>query len=153
MLITRSICIIGLLLLTSALGQAQRRELNYETQTVRLTGRLVYKTYYGPPNFGKSPKTDSHETKPILILDSKVLVTGRNNSHNYSPDETVRALTLVAEYRGEPEPEYTNAFNRWIKRFAYKRVVIEGGLFHAPDARHHTKVLLQVYTIKRARRK
>ena len=153
MLTTRSACLIGLLLLAPALGQAQRREFRYG-EGVTLTGRLVYKTFHGPPNFGESPKSGSRETQPILILDSKVLVTARGNTEGDNrPDELVREITLVAETRGEPEPEYTNAFNRLIKRFAYKRVVIEGALFHAETGHHHTKVLVEVYTIKRARRK
>lgn len=147
MLITRSICLIGLLFLAPALGPAQRREFSYATQAVKLTGRLVYKTFYGPPNFGESPKTDSREIQPVLVLDSKVLVTGRGNSHNDSPDETVSEITLVAQPENDGMVRLLAS-----KPFSRKRVVVQGSLFHAETRHHHTKVLMEVYTIKRARR-
>lgn len=150
MLITRSICLIGLLLLAPALAlaQAQRREFNYGTQVVKLTGRLVYRTFHGQPNYGETPTTENRETQPILVLDSTVYVTGKNNSHDDRPDEYVREITLV----GQPE---NDDMVRLLasKPFSRKRVVVQGSLFHAHTRHHHTKVLMEVYTIKRARRK
>ena len=148
MSITRYVCLVGLLLLAPALGQPQRREFNYATQTVKLTGRLVYKTFYGPPNYGETPESDSRETQPILILDSTIYVTGKNNSHDDRPDEYVREITLV----GQPENEDMVRLLA-SKPFSRKRVVVQGSLFHAHARHHHTKVLMETYTIKRARRK
>lgn len=147
--ITRFVCLIGLLLFAATLAQAQRRQLHYSTEVATLTGRLVYKTFYGPPNYGETPKSDSRETQPILILDSKVLVTAKgNNEGDDRPDELVREITLVAE----PSNDVTERVLAG-KRFSRKRVVVEGSLFHAETGHHHTKVLMEVYTVKKVSRK
>src|SRR5690349_21402036 len=46
----------------------------YNTPGVTLTGTVKIKTFYGPPNYGEQPATDSKEQQAILLL-SKLLCT------------------------------------------------------------------------------
>jgi hypothetical protein len=39
-----------------------------ENQTVRLSGTLQYKGFYGPPNFGETPREDRLVRVPVLKL-------------------------------------------------------------------------------------
>src|SRR5260370_41839008 len=77
---TKIICVLVLLAVWSNLQTvasqpaARRRVLHYEPEKVTLKGKVVSRTFYGPPNYGENPKTDSRESQYILILDSAVYV-------------------------------------------------------------------------------
>lgn len=132
------ICLLAFLYIASYSVEAQRRQLNYEPQKVTLTGKLVYRTFYGPPGYGESPKTDSRETQPILILDSPVDVIA---SQYDSAERGVKLVTLVVmDFKANP-----------VRPLLGTRVKVEGTLFHAITGHHHTKVLMTVSYIKRAR--
>ncbi|HEX6189023.1 MAG TPA: DUF4431 domain-containing protein [Pyrinomonadaceae bacterium] len=128
------ICLFALLFITTA-SEAQRPQLRYETENVSLTGRLVYRTFYGPPNYGETPKEDSRETQPILLLDSAVDVIGTPNDDFNVTERGVKSITLVS--------------TRALRPFVGKRVTVQGKLFHAHTGHHHTKVLMSVSSVKR----
>ena len=129
-----TICLLALLFITTA-SEAKRQELRYETANVTLTGRLVYRTFYGPPNYGETPKTDSRETQAILLLDSPIDVIGTPNDEINETERGVKAITLVSD--------------RSLRSFVGKRVTVQGKLFHAHTGHHHTKVLMSVSSVKR----
>lgn len=116
-------------------SETQRQQLTYENDKATVTGRLVYRTFYGPPNYGETPKTDSRETQAILLLDSPIDVIANANDGISETERGVRAITLVSD--------------RSLKSFAGKRVTVQGALFHAHTGHHHTKVLLTVAAVKR----
>jgi len=131
-------CVLAFLFLASCSVEAQRRQLHYEPEKVTLTGRLVYRTFYGPPNYGENPKTDSRETQPILILDAPVDVIA---SQYDSAERGVKRVTLVVmDFKANP-----------VSPRLGMRVIVEGTLFHANTGHHHTKVLMTVSSIKRAK--
>jgi Domain of unknown function (DUF4431) len=132
------ICLLSLILVTAASTQAQRRQLHYEPDKVTLTGRIVYRTFHGPPNYGENRKTDSRETQPILILDSAVDVVATENDPMNKTERGVTSITLVVEHP--------------IRTLRGKSVVTEGILFHAHTGHHHTKVLMTVSSIKKVNR-
>jgi len=132
------LCVLAFLFLASGSVEAQRRPLHYEPEKVTLTGRLVYRTFYGPPNYGENPKTDSRETQPILILDSAVDVVANGGDPTDQTERGVKGITLVVEHS--------------TRRFIGKRIAVEGTLFHANTGHHHTKVLMTVASIKKANR-
>lgn len=129
-----TICLLALLFITTA-SEAKRQELRYETANVTLTGRVVYRTFYGPPNYGETPKTDSRETQAILLLDSPIDVIGTPNDEINETERGVKAITLVSD--------------RSLRSFVGKRVTVQGSLFHAHTGHHHTKVLMSVSSVKR----
>ena len=119
-------------------AQGKRRVLNYDTN-VTLTGLLVSRTYYGPPNYGENPKTDGKESQYILIFDSPVDVVGDQNDILRKTERGVRKVTLVVDdFKAHP-----------VKSMLGSRVEVHGTLFHAHTGHHHTKVLIDVTSIKR----
>jgi hypothetical protein len=132
------ICIL-LFTFAASTAAAQRRQFHYEPEQVKLIGKLVQKTFYGPPNYGESPKTDSREHQYILILDSPIDVAG--NAENET-ENRIREITLVVhDFKANP-------VRPWLSR----RVAVEGTLFHAITGHHHTKILITVSSIRTAKR-
>lgn len=112
--------------------------LNYEPAVVELKGRLITKTYFGPPNYGENPKTDSKETLPLLQLSEPVNVRGRQGKdagYEEAPVENVKEMQLVLTLEH--------------KSLIGKMVVIKGTLFHGFTGHHHTDVLMNVQSIDR----
>ena len=136
----KMLCIIGLLCAASATIQAQRKQLHYEPEKVSITGTIVSRTFFGPPNYGENPKTDSKESQYILVLDTPIDVVG-DNKYNEA-ERGVKQITLVVhDFKATP-----------VRPWLGKRVTIEGTLFHAITGHHHTKVLIEVSTIGAAKR-
>ena len=44
----------------------------HEGRTVRLTGTVTYRMFYGAPNYGENPKTDRRVRVPILRLEKPI---------------------------------------------------------------------------------
>ena len=117
--------------------------LDYEPAVVELRGTLVVRTFFGPPNYGENPKTDSKEQQLILLLGSPVNVRGQ-----VGDDVTVNAsvrnarrVTLV------PNENYPS------KKFVGRRVIVKGTLFHAHTGHHHTEILIMVQSMRLAEAK
>ena len=114
----------------------QKEWMGYEPEIVELEGKLVVKTYFGPPNFGENPESDSKEKEWILSLDKPINVRGRTEAvYENTPVEDVREMELVL--LGSH------------KDLIGKRVVLRGTLFHANTGHHHTDVLMDVQSISR----
>ncbi len=118
----------------------ERRVLHYWPEKVTLTGRLVYRTFYGPPNYGENPKTDSKETQSILLLDSAIDIIAVKQDALSATERGVKRVTLVF---GESTPHP-------VRFYLKRRVTVEGTLIHAHTGHHHTKILIDVSSIKRA---
>lgn len=113
--------------------------LSYEPAVVELRGKLITKWYYGPPNYGEDPITDSRELLPILVLDHPVNVRGNPDPEagpNKVSVENVRDMELVLTI-----PH---------KNMIGKKVIVKGTLFHGFTGHHHTDVLMSVQEISLA---
>src|SRR5690606_37868318 len=53
--------------------------LDYWPAVVELKGELSVETFFGPPNFGEDPETDTKERHWILTLDKPINVRGRKD--------------------------------------------------------------------------
>ena len=131
---TARYCVWLLALLLIPASTAGQRRLHYEPEEITLTGRVVYRTFYAPPNYGQTPKTDSRETQAILILDAAIDVVGTAENQLSETERGVKRITLVHDLS--------------LRHFVGKRVVVQGTLFHAHTGHHHTKVLMQISSIK-----
>ena len=132
-----TICIHGFI--SASQAQNKRRTLNYEPETVTLTGLLVSRTFYGPPNYGENPKTDTKESQYILILDSPVNVIGDPNSPINRTEQGIKKVTLVVhDFKAHP-----------VEPLLGSRIEVSGTLFHAQTGHHHTKVLIEVSSIRK----
>lgn len=112
--------------------------LDYWPAVVELKGKLSIKTFFGPPNFGEDPETDSKERSWILSLDKPINVRAKTETDPIlGPSvEDVRELQLVLR---EPRRELIG-----------KKVIVKGTLFHAITGHHHTDVLMDVQSISLA---
>lgn len=102
----------------------------YDLPNVELTGTLRIETFYGPPNFGESPKTDAKERQAILHL-AKPLCTIASNA----ADAEQNQLTVTVA----PMDKLS------LSQFVGKTVKVRGSLFHADNGHHHTPVLIEVH--------
>jgi len=106
--------------------------LSYD-KPATLTGKVAIRTFFGPPNFGENPETDSRETQAILIAAKPVCV---NANDEYDVETNQTDVTLVP-------PRGVN----W-KTYAGKQVTVHGSLFHADNGHHRTTILMQVARIE-----
>lgn len=109
--------------------------LHYGGDPITLTGRVTFRTFYGPPNYGENPETDSRETQAILVM-AKPICVDANPSTDEEKEKGQRKVTLVPSAGFNP-PMYRG-----------KLVTVEGRLFHAHTAHHRTPVLIQTVRIK-----
>jgi hypothetical protein len=117
------------------------RAIHYGPEKVTLTGKLVTRTFYGPPNYGEDPRTDDKERQYILLLDSAIDVLASKDDSTNRTERGVTKVTLVAR-DSDTHP---------AKSLLGRRVEVEGTLFHATTGHHHTKVLIEVSSLKKAR--
>jgi hypothetical protein len=109
--------------------------LSYDTPAT-LSGKVIIKTFFGPPNYGENPETDSRESQGILVAANPICVS---ESKEYDAEKNQFQITLVP-------PRGVN-----LQTFAGKRVTVQGTLFHADNAHHHTTILMEVRRIDAVR--
>ena len=101
----------------------------YDTETVVLKGRVKVETFYGPPNYGESPATDSREQQAVLYLNLHLCTQESDDD----PAETHQRRVTLVPLGGLS-----------LKPFVGKEVSVKGKLFHATTGHHHTPVLIAV---------
>jgi hypothetical protein len=111
--------------------------LHYQGDPVTLSGKVTKRTFYGPPNYGENPDTDSRETQGILLL-SKPICVDENPDEYYVAKKNQLEVTLVPLAK-------TN-----LKNYLGKQVKVHGKLFHAETGHHHTPVLIEIIRIEKA---
>lgn len=109
--------------------------VDYWPAVVELKGKLVIKTFFGPPNFGENPETDVKERSWILSFEKPIYVRAKTETDPIlGPSvEDIRELQLVL-----PKPH---------RELIGKKVIVKGTLFHAHTGHHHTDVLMDVQLI------
>jgi hypothetical protein len=137
------VILIAFLLLHLTASQAgnKRKELHYWPEKVTLKGTLVFRTFYGPPNYGENPRTDSKETQSILLLDDAFDVIGDEQDKLNETERGVHRVTLV----------FSNPIPHPVRYYLKRRVAVEGTLFHGFNGHHRTKILITVSSLNRAR--
>lgn len=103
----------------------------YDVDGVVLSGTVVLRTFFGPPNYGESPETDARETQALLQLD-RPLCTVESAARAEPAERNQRLVTLV--------PIGALA----LKPYAGKHVAVRGSLFHADNGHHRTPVLIAI---------
>jgi len=115
----------------------------YEPCVVRLSGHLVTKIEYGPPDYGEHPKTDRRGTIYVLLLDKPINVKG-NPANELDGDSftDVKAIQLAFD------PSKMK-----IDGYVGKKVTAEGELFEAETGHHYTQVLMWLHNLSSWRRR
>jgi hypothetical protein len=106
---------------------------------VQFTGKLVKKTFPGPPNFTSVAQGDTPEVGWILHLDIPICVKARAGDDF---DVAVSHLTDLQLVLGNDD------YYRQVKKFLTTKVIVTGVLFGAHTGHHHTPVLLDVKNIQ-----
>jgi hypothetical protein len=108
--------------------------LHYGGGPVTLTGKVEFKIFYGPPNYGENPETDSRETQAILLLSEPICVHA-NPGNTEESEQNQTEVTLVP-YNNENLEDYME-----------KEIIVQGTLYHAHTGHHHTPVLMEIESI------
>lgn len=111
--------------------------LNYEPDSVALTGTIKRKTFPGPPNYQSVAKGDEPEVVWVLYLKRPICVRGDNENEG---ERNVSTIQLVFTDPGQ--------YQRY-RSLLGQPVSVEGKLFHAQTGHHHTDVLMTVGNIKK----
>ena len=126
------------LLVSSTSFGAEGPCLRYEPAVVHLLGRVVRRTFPGPPNYENIQKGDQPETQALLKLDQPICVLGDPKDELNSEDEHDQRLVTLVPASGMKMASFLGA-----------RVRVEGTLFHAITMHHRTPVLITVKRITR----
>lgn len=105
--------------------------LHYLGEPVTLSGKVTFRTFYGPPNYGENPDTDSRETQAILLLVKPICVEANPRDYD-GAEQNQLEVTLVPLHKEN------------LRHYVGKRITVHGLLFHANTGHHHTPVLLQI---------
>lgn len=125
-----------LLLLTAFwLNTAAAACFKYAPQEVTVSGKVFLKTFFGPPNFGENPKTDSKLTQALLQLDQSLCTVATADGFNEA-ERDQKIITLVPGDKMH------------LSQFKGKQVSVRGTLFHAMTAYHNTPVLIELNDIR-----
>ena len=119
----------SLLLLLSSACCAASTCVKYEDPTVSLKGKVIVRTFFGPPGYGENPKADSKEQQALLVLDHAICVDASRDEEGATNEIEITLVPIG---------------NFGLSTFVGKRVTVKGSLFHANTAHHHTKVLMQL---------
>lgn len=100
--------------------------LSYD-KPISLSGILEIRVFFGSPNFGEDPETDSRDIQGILFLDKPICTVGEE--FNEAEKEQIE-VTLIP----------TGSLN--LADFAGQHVTVSGSLSHAHTGHHNTALLL-----------
>ncbi len=109
--------------------------LHYGGSPVTLSGKVKLQTFFGPPNFGENPDTDSRETQAILLLEKPVCVEANPKDYEEA-EQNQREVTLVPLGKEN------------LKDYEGKQILVLGTLYHAHTGHHHTPVLIEIKRIE-----
>jgi hypothetical protein len=142
-MLTRHLLLLLLPISLLAAAQSVKGQscLSYETDGVKLAGKIKRMTFPGPPNYESVKKGDQPEVAWILTLDKPVCVNADRSNEFDEAEKNVSDVQLALAPEG---------FTKW-RAFVRNRVpvVVTGKLFHAHTGHHHTQVLIEVADIKR----
>jgi len=128
-----------MLLLTPLLPAVGASCLHYGGSPVTLNGKVKLQTFFGPPNYGENPDTDSRETQAILLLEKPICVEANPKDYEEA-EQNQREVTLVPLGKEN------------LKDYEGKQIMVQGTLYHAFNGHHHTPVLIEIKHIENARK-
>ena len=113
--------------------------LTYEKATVQLTGRIVIKTFPGPPNYESIEQGDEPEKPWILRLSKPICMKADSDDEFNVAEARVSDIHLVL---------YPEQYRKLRTIMRKGPVTVRGTLFHSFNAHHHARVLMRVTGIK-----
>lgn len=113
---------------------------DFDDPSVRLSGTVFSRIYFGPPGYGETPVQDARERATLLLLDAPICV--RASPHPEADDNSFEGNVLVIQLAAvHVAPEL-------LEKAQGRRVVVRGSLFHALTGHHRTPVLMDVLSVQ-----
>jgi Domain of unknown function (DUF4431) len=136
------VSLLCLLFMATAVSSEPTPErcLAYETDGVKLTGRIKIRTFPGPPNFESVKKGDTPEVAWVLHLAKPICVKADQENEFDVAENNVTDVQLALD----SEHKEWRALAR-----SHALVTVTGKLFHSHTGHHHTAVLMEVAGMKR----
>ena len=131
----KSASVLGAVLIGFACNcLAEDKCLRYDKEIRGLRGILQIRVFFGPPNYGDNPNTDSRETQAVLFL-TKAICTVKDEGSDDTNEANQFELTLVPNQKVR------------LSGLAGRSVIVSGKLFGAHTGHHHTPLLLSLSSI------
>jgi hypothetical protein len=114
--------------------------LNYDDPSVRLSGTVFSRIYFGPLGYGETPAQDARERATLLLVDAPICVKASPHPEldNNSYEGDVILIQLAAVH---VRPEL-------LEKAQGQRATVRGSLFHRLTGHHRTPVLMDVYSVQ-----
>jgi hypothetical protein len=113
--------------------------LNYEPDLISLNGKIIRKTFPGPPNYEDIKTGDEPETYWILIVTRPFCVNANTSDSIYSSESGIKEVQLVFMAASDEYKKYKNLVGKYV--------IVRGQLFPVQTGHHHTNVLITVKDI------
>jgi hypothetical protein len=102
---------------------------NQNEININISGNIILKQFFGPPNYGEMPEIDKTETYYVLQLNEAITFIQGNNK------EIVNEIQLV----------FIDSINLELKKDC--NYIVKGNAFFAHTGHHHTPIILFVVMI------
>ena len=118
-----AIFVVGLVLSASTSAapnpRAEGKQCFHEGSSVRLNGTVVRRRFYGPPNYGETPRLDRPETVSVLKLTRPILPCDLPDFDNVKGDNgaPVRAVQIESA-TGQRAPSHAHTLVGTIRHSA-----------------------------------
>lgn len=118
----------------------KNRNFFYEPVASEIKGKLTLNSFYGPPNYGKTPETDMIETVWVLNLDSTI------NVHQDKPELEEEDFNST-QYNIDRVQLATARNKIDLKKYQDKIINVKGTFWGAHTGHHFTPVLMDVISV------
>jgi hypothetical protein len=122
-------------------GGVQKSCLNYEPDSVILSGIANPKLFPGKPNYEDTSSGDEVDKQWVLKLTKKICVNGSGKDDtNMESEYDVALVQLVVTGK-----------EQWsvLHKSKGSKIAVKGTLFHSFNAHHKTKVLITIMNINK----
>jgi hypothetical protein len=120
-------------------NKQQVTDYHYEPEISVIQGILKTEMFYGPPNYGESPKTDSKEEAYILYLDApiRVIALPKDSDYYNQTRDSITKIQLVPFTQNIISPHNG------------RHIRVTGPLWGAQTGHHHTDVLMSIQKVEK----
>lgn len=132
------LCFSILYFALAAIPSAQAKCLKYEPEVVTVSGKLLRKTFAGPPNYESIKSGDAPETGFYLRVKRPVCAVAGQGSKFDESTMNVSLIQLVLK----PE-EYAQ-----LRPLLGQSITVKGSLFPAHTGHHHAPLLLDFAAVE-----
>lgn len=137
----RALIAFSVLSLTTlgCLAQSKPCVTYHYDEAINISGRIIKKTFAGPPNYESIKNGDRPETYLVLKLDQPICLGKTPGDDLNEAAENINLLQLLIA---------DDAQHKAASKLVGQTVVVSGSFFSAQSGHHHTPVLLELTQIR-----